>query len=69
LPAGVTLVDSAATTARAVAQLLAQRGLASPLAVGATHFLATDGAERFARVGSIFLGRPLLAAEVELVDV
>ncbi len=69
LPAGVTLVDSAATTARAVAQLLAQRGLASPLAVGATNFLATDGPERFARVGSIFLGRPLLAAEVELVDV
>jgi len=73
LPAGVTLVDSAATTARAVARLLAERGLLAappgPAAGAATCFLATDGPERFARVGSIFLGRPLAAADVELIDV
>jgi glutamate racemase len=73
VPAGVTLVDSARTTAEAVAALLAARGLGRPagsVAAGAaTRFLATDGPERFARIGSIFLGRPLAAADVELVDV
>ena len=33
-----------------------------------TKFLATDSPERFARVGEIFLGRPIDASEVELVD-
>ncbi len=71
LPPGVTLVDSAATTARAVAQLLGEDDLcATSMAAGLrTRFLATDGTARFARVGSIFLGRPLTAADVELVDV
>ena len=71
LPPDVRLVDSAATTARAVAELLCERGLERPPSgVGGTfRFLATDGAERFARVGSVFLGRDLGAADVELVDV
>jgi glutamate racemase len=69
LPAGVALVDSAATTARAVARLLLERGLSATAPGPATRFLATDGPERFARVGSIFLGRPLAASDVELVDV
>ena len=30
--------------------------------------LATDGPERFARVGAVFLGRPLAPADVEIVD-
>jgi glutamate racemase len=70
-PAGVVLVDSARTTAEAVAGLIAAQGLAraTDLAGAATRFLATDGPERFARVGSIFLGRSLAAADVELVDV
>ena len=72
VPPGVRLVDSAATTARAVAALLAARGLARssrPRRAVASCFLATDGPERFARVGSIFLGRPVAASEVELIDV
>ncbi len=72
IPAAVTLVDSALTTAQAVARQLATQGLARPAAAGAlgeTRFLATDGPERFARVGSIFLGRPLTVRDVELVDV
>ncbi|MBS0376466.1 MAG: glutamate racemase [Proteobacteria bacterium] len=71
IPPTVALVDSAATTAQAVAALLAARGLARAPGTppAPTRFLATDGAERFARVGSIFLGRPLAAADVELVDV
>jgi glutamate racemase len=73
IPPGVALVDSAHTTAQAVAELLAARGLARAAAgagaVPRTRFLATDGPERFARVGSIFLGRTLAPADIELVDV
>jgi glutamate racemase len=66
----VTIVDSARTTAEALAALLAGRGLvASPAAAGGFSLLATDGAERFARVGSLFLGRAVAPADVELVDI
>ncbi len=34
----------------------------------AVQFIATDGAERFARVGSRFLGRPIRPDEVQLID-
>jgi glutamate racemase len=65
----VTLVDSAATTADAVARLLAERGLArDSLQALPSRFLATDAPERFARVGEIFLGRAISPASVELVD-
>ena len=72
IPPSVGLVDSAHTTAEAVAALLAAEGLgrqAGGPAAGETRFLATDGPERFARVGSIFLGRTLTVRDVELVDV
>jgi glutamate racemase len=68
---GVTLVDSAETTARAVAGMLARAGLAVGSAVasgGAVTLLATDGPERFARVGARFLGLPLKPDAVTLVD-
>jgi glutamate racemase len=67
---GVTIVDSAATTAAALAGTLAARGLARAADAegGTLTLLATDGAERFARVGSTFLGRPLDPARVEIVD-
>jgi glutamate racemase len=32
------------------------------------RFFATDSPERFARVGAVFLGRPIDPASVELVD-
>lgn len=65
----VIIVDSAQTTASAVACLLAD----APRAVvrspaGTTRLLATDGPERFARVGSVFFGKAIQAADVELVD-
>ena len=66
---GVAIVDSAATTASALAEVLAQRGLLRhDQATGKVRLLATDGAERFARVGAVFLGRPLAPADVEIVD-
>jgi len=68
LPAGVCLVDSAETTAESVAQELAERGLRNPNGAGAVRFFATDDPERFAKVGEIFLGQPLSAADITLVD-
>jgi len=70
---GVQIVDSAATTAASVRAELTQRSLLQSRAQGAAgaaqlHFLATDGVERFARVGGRFLGTPLDADSVELVD-
>ena len=75
---GVTLVDSAATTAAAMEALLAgMDALEQAPAVSETlrgqqlprfHFLATDGLERFARVGATFMGAPIATGELELVD-
>ena len=67
---GIRLVDSAQTTAEAVSKVLGERSLATGnKAVGKTTFLATDSAERFARVGGIFFGSPIEPHEVELVDI
>lgn len=65
--ASIALVDSAATTAAAVARLLAAKNLARTTPSSTPPvFLATDAVERFARVGEIFLGRA--PENVELVD-
>jgi glutamate racemase len=64
----VALVDSAQTTADAVANLLAGKNLARRESGAPKYeFLATDSTERFARVGRIFLGRT--PDHVELVDI
>lgn len=65
---GVTVVDSAATTAAAVASELAA-GRVTPAASGSSariELLATDGAARFRRVGRYFLDAPIDL--VHLVD-
>jgi glutamate racemase len=71
LPGTVSLVDSAATTAQATVELLDARGLRRRAAPPSARlrFLATDGPERFARIGSIFLGSPLSAEDIEVIDV
>ncbi|HEY6599734.1 MAG TPA: aspartate/glutamate racemase family protein, partial [Pseudomonadales bacterium] len=70
--AGLTLVDSAATTAAAVSIALAEAGLTSARGAATNktrrRLLASDGRERFARVGRYFLGEALSPDEVELVD-
>jgi len=66
--ANVRIVDSAATTASSVSELLDRRNLARREGEGSTRFLATDSVERFARIGSRFLERPIDPEEVELVD-
>ena len=63
---GCAIVDSAATTALAVREaLVGNRRAASP---AAPRLLATDGLERFARVGGRFLGAALDPALIERVD-
>jgi glutamate racemase len=79
LPPHVAIVDSAATTAAAVCEELrgaagAQCGTDPQNAGGgagtggAVTWLATDGAARFARVGSAFLGEILHSETVEIID-
>jgi len=65
----IALVDSAETTADAVALLLAERGLARQgKNAEPNRFLATDAPDRFARVGEIFFGSPIDPGSVELID-
>jgi glutamate racemase len=83
LPPQVTIVDSAATTAAAVARQLHESvideaaiteaavgcdGIEAGGTRGSVVWLATDGAARFARVGSTFLGETLHAEAVEIID-
>lgn len=67
---GVTLVDSAETTAESVEAALTEKSLATPTKTkGKTRFLATDNPDRFARVGGIFFGERIAPEDVELVDI
>ena len=65
---GVAIVDSARTTATALARLLETRQLGAMHGTGAADFLVTDGEERFGRVGPVFLGREIASAAIERVD-
>jgi glutamate racemase len=66
---GVSIVDSASTTAAAACDLLASLALANDQEdAGTLRLLATDGATRFARVGGQFLGEDLSYKDVMLVD-
>jgi glutamate racemase len=62
----VALVDSGETVAIAVEKLLA--GKTRSGGTGSARYLATDGPERFARVGSFFLGESIVPRDVEIVD-
>ncbi len=70
----LTLVDSATTTASAVslalrkARLVRGRTLDAGDRANRRRLLATDGPERFARVGRHFLGEALTSDAIELVD-
>jgi glutamate racemase len=66
----VTIVDSAETTATAVHAELKDRCLLRESGTALPPILqATDSPERFARVGSRFLGESFDAGRVELVDI
>ena len=68
LPPGVRIIDSAATTAVAVAGSIGAHSAGAGQGAGRVVWLATDGAARFARIGSLFFGQPLTAADVEIID-
>lgn len=61
------IVDSATTTAEAVAATLKRLNLLGGGA-GHIHLLATDGAERFARLAARFLDKPIASSQIELVN-
>lgn len=66
---GISIVDSAESTAATVREHLTAIGaLSRGEAEHPVRFLATDGAERFARVGGRFLGRPISPGQVELIE-
>ena len=76
----IQIVDSAATTAKSVRETLQRESLmrgdastgsgalSGPAGTGAIRFLATDSIERFVRIGTRFLERPIDPEEVELID-
>ena len=65
-----SIVDSATATARAVGVLLDRDALATSArsAPGDLRLLVTDGGERFACLGSRFLGETFAMSDVEVVD-
>lgn len=70
VPQGMRVIDSAESTAATAARLINGRATGvDPEAAGKTteiRCFATDSVEKFERLGSRFLGRPV--GEVELVD-
>ncbi len=61
----VRLIDSGEETAKVVARVLQERGLAAPAGAGATHrFVVSDDEARFRQVGARFIGDRLGRAEV-----
>jgi glutamate racemase len=65
---GVAIVDSAATTAAALAALLDASQSRAVAGSGRTRFLVTDGVERFLRIGPGFLGQAIDQRDVERID-
>jgi len=59
----VTIVDSAASTALEVAELLQKEHLAADSSSGGQRFYVTDVPVRFKRIGSSFLGAELQSVE------
>ena len=68
LGARVAIVDSAQTTADALAEDLVGCSLVTTQPQARMSLLATDSPQRFARVGSRFLGETFAPEQVELVD-
>ena len=67
VPAGMRVIDSADSAADAAAQLVNGRGASTSGPPDAqVRCFATDSVEKFERLGSRFLGRPV--GKVELVD-
>ena len=67
--AGISIVDSASTTAGVAKNTLESLTLINERdTAGSLTLLATDGATRFARVGGWFLGQDLSVDDISIVD-
>lgn len=73
LPEGMTILDSAETTAQRVRRQLEEKGVLPATSAGGQttdltrcHFFATDSVDKFRTLGSRFLGQPI--ERVELID-
>lgn len=64
----VKIVDSAQTAAAELEKVLRERGSLKEHGASSLELLATDGVERFARVGAGFLGDSIDPGKVQLVD-
>lgn len=65
---GIQLVDSAVATAKALKDILTEKGLLAPFTQnGKVVFFSTDAPSRIKQIGHLFLGRPV--TEVTQVDV
>ncbi len=64
----VTIVDSAIETAKVVTSLLMEKKLFTTNAQANCHYLVTDSAERFTRIGKLFLGHGIELKNIEVVD-
>lgn len=66
----ITIVDSAHTTAVAVANALSQLSLTRTATTARTlQFIATDAPERFARIATRFLSHPVTESDIQTVDI
>jgi glutamate racemase len=66
VPAGMRVIDSAEATAEAALHLFGQNETEKPSRAAQLRCFATDSVEKFERLGSRFLNRPV--GKVELVD-
>jgi glutamate racemase len=65
----VTVVDSAAATAKVLSSQLAELNLLRAGHLGGVRYLVTDAVDRFCRIGQLFLGEDLRRLDVNLIDV
>ena len=64
----ITLIDSAAETAAAVARELAASTLHAPAtATGKVHFVVSDAPSQFVKVGKMFLGETVRNVELKVI--
>ena len=63
------VIDSAITTAKVVSKILSENSwLTTSKEIGEVTLMATDGIDRFARIGGQFLGQKLTARNIQLID-
>jgi len=69
IASSAVVIDSAVTTAKVVNKTLSENNwLTTSKEIGEVTLMATDGVDRFARIGGQFLDQKLTAENIQLVD-